>query len=312
MFEALLSSGMAPVGIYYPDSGPGTKYLTIGNEDAGYFGMVETDEMPDQVTTQAALNIPAGATLSAALAPKFFWWKFFWKGNVLYVPSDSIFNACSWDTIYNTGLLYGEEGFGKFQTTTPTDQMTKINYTTKSGEVNTFIVRTIQGSAADPSTATAVNEPNEFATLLNMVPNLNNNLNNVTPYRLHMSQLTYNTGANNARYVTRRLTGANAVANDEVAKGLAYEWRPTLVYIRNQLYSPYSVYSEFLGNRGPIDVHGTDVDLVYNPKNLIAVDDSVVPPVEMQSVAIYEAVDNPFIGNYTINFIPVSLEITNS
>lgn len=96
-----------PLG-YYPNSGPGTKYLMAGNELNGYFGLVKPEEL------LTALDIAKVVFLGGKIPSfnNFNWMKFFLNGKVVYLASRGIFYT-SWDALYRAGCIFGTEGPGK-------------------------------------------------------------------------------------------------------------------------------------------------------------------------------------------------------
>lgn len=308
MFEQLLSSGMFKKGTYFPNSGPGTKYLMIGDENLGYFGEVEVPEMPSQMRVQGDLPLPVGAGLASVYNPRFYWWKFFYKGQVLYYPSDSIFNGTTWDTTYNAGLIYGVDGVGKYPTSTPTNQMTKMRWQEKNGEVIEFIVRAIQGAPTDPASSDITN--NEFTDLLTMVPGLNNSSTTLQPTGLFNNQMTYNSAAITSRYIGRKLNGDTTTSMVEYAKGIILAYRPILVLQKDVLYSPENVYTQFVGNVGPLSVVGAFTDAVKTVQAVKAETTGSNDIIATSSPVIVEAVNNPVSIITAINFKPVSITVT--
>jgi hypothetical protein len=96
----------AAVGVY-PDSGPGTQELRVGDEQLGYFGVVSGGLMP---TSQQVVNGALSGsgitppTIAAPTAPD--WLKFFYKGKVLFIPKTNM-TGTTWDNYYKAGSAYG-------------------------------------------------------------------------------------------------------------------------------------------------------------------------------------------------------------
>lgn len=86
---------------YYPDSGPGNKYLLAGDSTNGYFGHVSQQEL----FTFTELNnlIRPDVTPSKIM---FEWLKFFRNGKVVYLPTTGTLTA-TWTALYQAGAIFG-------------------------------------------------------------------------------------------------------------------------------------------------------------------------------------------------------------
>ncbi|ANZ49521.1 putative virion structural protein [Erwinia phage vB_EamM_Kwan] len=93
--------------MYYPESGPGPTGLRVGDEQAGYFGVVPAAEM---FTAQALVNaIMAGTGVDVTVtATARDWMKFFFRGKVLFIPKMNM-PGTSWDNYYKAGSAYGSD-----------------------------------------------------------------------------------------------------------------------------------------------------------------------------------------------------------
>lgn len=122
MFESLL--GMGSRGqVNFPDSGPGSKNLIYGNEQLGYFGTLTQAEFTSLGAIRNLVGLYAGTDEGAA----FLWVKMFYKGRVLYFPTNTIAYNLSWNQLYNAGVVYGVDGNGYAPTATPTNQFKIMN-----------------------------------------------------------------------------------------------------------------------------------------------------------------------------------------
>lgn len=108
---------------YYPDSGPGSKYLIDGDEQLGYFGIVPSTEL---LTYSAYIKHVIPASGQASIKPDRGWLKFYYKGKVLYYSKTQIALA-SWDAIYQNGGVYGTNDNGKFPGTPAVNQYKPID-----------------------------------------------------------------------------------------------------------------------------------------------------------------------------------------
>ena len=122
MFEALVGIGSRGQTLF-PDSGPGSKNLLYGNEQLGYFGSVAQADMVNAGKIRSLFNFYAGVDDSNV----FVWHKMFYKGRVLFIPSQTLAYNLSWNQLYNAGLVYGVDGNGYAPTATPTNQFKILN-----------------------------------------------------------------------------------------------------------------------------------------------------------------------------------------
>lgn len=79
--------------------------MLYGSLDAGWFGVVSTEELMDHFGFYSGLfrgETPLGVIMTGAL----FWMKFAYKGRFIFVPSRPVMMSVPWDTIYNLGAVY--------------------------------------------------------------------------------------------------------------------------------------------------------------------------------------------------------------
>ncbi|QVW56023.1 hypothetical protein pEaSNUABM10_00160 [Erwinia phage pEa_SNUABM_10] len=135
-------------GKYYAASGPGPKYLLLGDENFGYFGKVTTAEM---FTNLELWNVTLAGKGTTAQRQFFVegWFKFFYKGNVIFMPQGPTASNLSWNDLYNLGYMYGIDGVGKYPTTTPVSQLRQISLN-KAGVTSYFRLRTPRASLNEP------------------------------------------------------------------------------------------------------------------------------------------------------------------
>lgn len=108
MLEALLAAGGG--GGYYPNSGPGSKRLLVGDEQLGYFGTVSEELLnnPNDIIADS-LSRSSGKTVYATFNNT-LWNKFFFQGKVLYLPVKPIAYGFSYHDIAKAGMLLGTDG----------------------------------------------------------------------------------------------------------------------------------------------------------------------------------------------------------
>lgn len=132
-------------GEYFPDSGPGNKYLMAGDENIGYFGEVSSSAL----ITHAALKTHLGLS-TGTVGPDVGWFKFFHKGLVKFVAKKACFSNLTWDALYAAGGVYGTNDNGVFPATTPKNQYKP--FLVPDGEkICTLVPRLISGALNDPT-----------------------------------------------------------------------------------------------------------------------------------------------------------------
>lgn len=95
-----------PVGTF-PDSGPGTKVMLIGDLTEGYFGTVSEAELFSGGTILAKLNEGRDIPYGALLAPPAtrLWYKFARDNKIFYLASYNQINI-RWQELYRLGSMY--------------------------------------------------------------------------------------------------------------------------------------------------------------------------------------------------------------
>lgn len=151
---------------YFPDSGPGSKFLVDGDKSIGYFGAVTTTEL---FTEQEIIYATREVTGARRALDGMVWHKHFYDGRVLYVLDRPMYDTTR-NSLYSAGLIYGETGQGRFSITdTPVDQMTVLTkpMEDKDDAVWSLILRTLTADRIDPTVIEAgVNDGECFSTVL--------------------------------------------------------------------------------------------------------------------------------------------------
>jgi len=97
----------APIG-YYPNSGPGEKYLRAGNELNGYFGSVSSEQLfGSDYFAQRLYGDTGWPSLNAVM-----WLKFMLNGKVVFIPGRGLFYT-DWQRLYKAGAIFGTSGPGR-------------------------------------------------------------------------------------------------------------------------------------------------------------------------------------------------------
>lgn len=149
---------------YYPNSGPGNKYLLAGDTTAGYFGEITSAELFEGWEIMDLSTISSG---TPAQLTGLSWLKFFYKQRVVYYAKKQICSFVGWDIIYDAGMVYGERGYGLYPRATPVDQF-KYRTKVENGRRWHLKVRLPQGFSSDPFATATMNTDtdNEWVALL--------------------------------------------------------------------------------------------------------------------------------------------------
>lgn len=157
-----------PIG-YYPNSGPGSKYLMAGDEQAGYFGDVASADLFTTNELYPSLTKVSGGPTSPAINnPYAYWAKFFWKGEIVYI---GLTYAITWDwqSIYRNGFISSQPDDG----VPPAGQdkvVQGVSITKRlEGADHTFRVRIPRVSDIDPMKEAELDPNNELRALLRKV-----------------------------------------------------------------------------------------------------------------------------------------------
>lgn len=130
-----------------PYTGPGPQVLLKGDRELGYFGEVPDKDLITKNDLRLIVNLPGNAPATGSSPKDNIWFKFAYKGKILYIAGTPILLNLSWNSIYNKGLVFGVHGPGDPGIANPVDQY----FTIKTKDEN-FIVRcpTITETLDDP------------------------------------------------------------------------------------------------------------------------------------------------------------------
>lgn len=111
MMEMLLATAGAGGDKFFPNSGPGSKTLLMGNEALGYFGDMGNDFEFTQKTLNLILPSHEVAILDLSGVQDNSWLKFIFNGKTLYTPRRPIAGFVSHADLYDSGMAfpYGKE-----------------------------------------------------------------------------------------------------------------------------------------------------------------------------------------------------------
>lgn len=105
----------------YPNSGPGPKTLLVGDQLAGYFGVVNTNDLftHSELIRLAFLK----GTFPTLYSGPEGWYKFFFNSKIIYLPVSPVGSNVTWNTLYNEGLVYGTDDNGKYPSSPAVNQL---------------------------------------------------------------------------------------------------------------------------------------------------------------------------------------------
>ena len=120
--DTIINDGVPTSGSIPSDftKAPGGKNLLAGDSSAGFYGFVQPSEFGDltdnPVESQTfngdnlalALGLSAGTSQYSDIA----WIKRNFNGKISFTPVKTIRYATSWNAIYNTGAMYGDDSVG--------------------------------------------------------------------------------------------------------------------------------------------------------------------------------------------------------
>ena len=263
MLELMLAGGKDQRGVFYPDSGPGTKWLRKGDENLGYFGEVNSDDLFTGEQIMGAANFWGGTNASAASLSGTIWFKFFHKRKVIYFARRPFKSSVSWNDIYNAGLVYGARDNGKYPVGDGVYQY--IQMTKKeAGRTWGLKPRLPTGVKTDPWTlGDAGLEEGEWNQLFGRISNLDNTP--ISEKWESINNLGFNAGTNHqswmqetdtANVVQSEVRGGNnslvlITRTSKVLSTGAY-WRPVLELLDpNELNDPVGISFASVGQVVP-------------------------------------------------------------
>lgn len=166
MQEMMLAGGS---GAYYPWSGPGSKKLIKGTRDLGYFGTVSTAELYTDRSLGAMVGINSQLGIYNTVPDKQVWYKFIYRGRIIYLARYATMRNASYSDIYNAGAVYGVRGPGDGAppSTGPVDQFKVLTkYERINGALKSWPLKVslIQGAndGVFPSSSTWDSEQSEW------------------------------------------------------------------------------------------------------------------------------------------------------
>lgn len=211
----IMQGNLGGVRPTYPNSGPGIKVLTYGDENIGYFGEVTSSELFTAAEFASKANAYFGTRDTAADTITQLWLKFFFKGKVLFIAKIPFNYAVMWEDVYKAGLMYGTQDNGKYPVTNAaTWQYNPISKVETGGKEWVFIPRTIKAVSSDPWSTLDNNAylGSEWTELLGRVSVSTNTPVDEKWANFTLTQLGMDTGGG-ARYPMGQETQASNIAN---------------------------------------------------------------------------------------------------
>jgi hypothetical protein len=135
----LISDGDEPYNSAVLGVGP-TQLTYDFHTDTGYFGTVSSAEF----ISGSALASSIGLTSGTAINDTTDWLKFYWHGQIHYIPMKPLRRSVSWDHIYDRGAVYGVSSMGLFGKGTAAPSVVQNREVTIG--TDTFRVKLLKGA----------------------------------------------------------------------------------------------------------------------------------------------------------------------
>lgn len=200
---------------YYPDSGPGSKTMLIGDMTAGYFGTVSQAEFISAGDLYDSDRTTLG-NFTPVVNANLFWIKFALDGEIYYFPSSTLMTGVSWNALNAIGAVKGDSQYP---------------WVLKAGDgTNTFVDLTLpRSNNADPMGPVRNEAGSVSARIFNKLhsgaygtkewENLTFDLNTLFLWMNH-----YDDGSTNSVFVSQM----NQATVTSIKDNVAYNWRPML------------------------------------------------------------------------------------
>ena len=106
---------------YYANLGPGPQRLLRGDWVRGYFGEMSPVDWvtPADVANKIKDALKSTVGITFATSTGSLWFKFIYKGKILFIPNLNLLNSSNWTTGYNAGFIFGTDDFGNSPTGVP-------------------------------------------------------------------------------------------------------------------------------------------------------------------------------------------------
>lgn len=210
---------------------PGNNTIIYGDEIRGYYGPVDSSELPTAQEISSITGITQGTLREIAE-----WYKFSYDGYTIYVPKDPIRAGVAWDTIYKAGAAYSD-GY---------DYPASLNYVTRvrqnasvTIDGNIFQIRLMKGSSINPLPYSSTPISASSSSMLNnewkdlIVPITNGTWDNVNDMVFSDGFQTWCMEVSTSSYngLLRGVGSADSPGYLRPASDPQYRgWRPVLVF----------------------------------------------------------------------------------
>ncbi|QOC54612.1 putative virion structural protein [Salmonella phage pSal-SNUABM-04] len=103
------SFGTSQLTGYFSETGPGNASIARGSWNAGFMDRVPSASLITGPDLAAKLT---GLVYSGGVGSPTSWYKFAYKGRILFYPDAAVFNT-TWSRFYDAGMVFGTDDFGK-------------------------------------------------------------------------------------------------------------------------------------------------------------------------------------------------------
>lgn len=161
VFELESSEAIGP-----DNSGPGPKTLKFGDEQLGYFGEVPSDT-PGMTSYQGLMNHFSLGSPNVVNPVDSGWFKFAWKGAILFIAKSWVASNISWADVYGKGGVYGINGAGPYPPTGMSWGQRQLITTEANYKTYTLLPRMLRVAVGDPLNRSVIaTSGDEFSDLL--------------------------------------------------------------------------------------------------------------------------------------------------
>ena len=327
MFEMLLYSGYSGKP-FFPDSGPGSKYLKAGNADIGWFGLVTSAELFQGWEVSSALNLTAGSAFNENNTT---WMKFVYYGKYLFVAQQPLRRNLSWNDVYSAGGIYGVRGPGTYPMPGNSVDQMRIMIKPEAGvEIPwKLAVRSMSGAAEpfNPADTNALrlatgNEHNDliYRLIINGtgLPAMGTweawTGSVISPSTATATILKETSSTNTLNAEVRTATGTTLVGAKNAPQATDAAWRPVLELLKGDTYvfSPYAVYHEYLGNQGPASITSQFIDVVYAPTQVLSTEAGDAKVLNISTTSFVDVARSPSYPVVSNTITPVAMTFTRT
>lgn len=259
MMEQLLSLANSGGGKHFPDSGPGSKTLLLGDEELGYFGEIGQEFGFTKKILSLILPNDNIDVLDLTGAQDNSWLKFIFKGKVLYTPRRPIAANVSHAQLYDSGMAFPHGVDVPYDYTNhPGTRQDAVIEVSENGVSHTLSARLMRafstdgdyltpGSSFPPNTVDSAKNSemyNLLFRLLRQVPTSNDVLPTIpliqtaaygvdisNNYCTIFSEITAGNRKSGLRYYNQFFSSYNSI--DIFSKGNIYFFRPVLETLPN-------------------------------------------------------------------------------